>query len=147
VAQRHQQSRGLRGLGQQFAIRGDRRLVHSRYKIEGHDWSDRDWDGSNWGDSGCERRAVIGWKIKNLAAAKAEVSVLNAYTGELFTETLHPQDSFEGEVPLGQFHNWYDLVITVSEDASFKYQLAGHVETGRDSYSDPAMGGLVTLKS
>ena len=39
------------------------------------------------------------------------------------------------------------VVVTVTEDPSFQYRLAGHVETGRDSISDPAMGGLVTLKA
>jgi hypothetical protein len=31
----------------------------------------------------------------------------------------------------------------VEDDASFEYQLAGHVETGKDSATDPAIGGLV----
>ena len=47
---------------------------------------------------------------------------------------------------LDPFFGWYDLIIMVSEDPSFKYRLAGHVESGQDSFSDPAMGGLVTLK-
>ena len=40
-----------------------------------------------------------------------------------------------------------DFVVTVAEDPSFERRLTGHVETGRDSISDPAMGGLVTLKA
>ena len=36
-----------------------------------------------------------------------------------------------------------DLTITVEGDAGFEYRLAGHVETGKDSVSDPAMGWLV----
>jgi phospholipase C len=47
---------------------------------------------------------------------------------------------------LNQFHGWYDLIVTVTGDPTFKYRLAGHVETGKDSFSDPALGGLVTLK-
>ncbi len=50
------------------------------------------------------------------------------------------------ELPLDHFGGWYDLVVKVSGDASFRYQLAGHVETGKESISDPALGGLVTLK-
>jgi phospholipase C len=49
-------------------------------------------------------------------------------------------------VSLDRFFGWYDLIITVNEDPSFKYELAGHVENGKDSFSDPALGGLVTLK-
>jgi phospholipase C len=47
---------------------------------------------------------------------------------------------------LDQFFGWYDLIVTVAGDPSFAYRLAGHVETGRESFSDPALGGLVTLK-
>ena len=43
-------------------------------------------------------------------------------------------------------HGWYDLIVSVTADTTFQYQLAGHVETGKDSYSDPALGGVVTLK-
>lgn len=35
---------------------------------------------------------------------------------------------------------WYDLVVTSSSDASFLRRLAGRVETGRHTVSDPAMG-------
>jgi hypothetical protein len=37
----------------------------------------------------------------------------------------------------------YDFVITVASDQGFSYELAGHLETGKDSISDPAMGGLL----
>jgi phospholipase C len=47
---------------------------------------------------------------------------------------------------LSQFYGWYDLIITVAGDPNFNYRLAGHVETGADSISDPALGGLVNLK-
>jgi len=47
---------------------------------------------------------------------------------------------------LQEFQGWYDLVITVEQDPTFEYRFAGHIETGRESISDPAMGGLVTLK-
>ena len=46
---------------------------------------------------------------------------------------------------LEEFHGWYDLVVTVEEDPTFEYR-SGHIETGRESISDPAIGGLVTLK-
>ena len=34
-------------------------------------------------------------------------------------------------------------MITVEGDNSFVYRLAGHIENGKDSYSDPIMGGLL----
>jgi phospholipase C len=88
----------------------------------------------------------IAWRAINAGAAPAEVSVLDAYTGNSSTRLLEPHDSFEGELSLDEFHGWYDLIVTVAADPTFKYRLAGHVETGKDSFSDPALGGLITLK-
>jgi phospholipase C len=88
----------------------------------------------------------IGWKITNIGSNQAEVSVLDAYTGNVDTRLLHPNASLVDHLSPDQFHGWYDLIVTVTGDPTFKYRLAGHVETGADSFSDPALGGLVTLK-
>jgi phospholipase C len=64
----------------------------------------------------------------------------------LSTQHLQSNETFEGELLLGQFYGRYDLIVTVAEDATFEYRLAGDVGTGDDSFSDPAMEGLVTLK-
>jgi len=86
------------------------------------------------------------WRIRNLASTPAQVTVLDAYSGNSMTRLLQPWDNFEGDLSLEQFHGWYDLIVTVDGDATLKYRLAGHVETGEDSFTDPALGGLVTLK-
>jgi len=39
-------------------------------------------------------------------------------------------------------HGWYDFEITHENDASFYQRFAGHVETGKTSYTDPLMGGV-----
>jgi phospholipase C len=85
-------------------------------------------------------------RVRNLSGNLTEVTVLDAYTGKSTAELLHPHDDFESESSLGHFHGWYDLIITAAGDPTFKYRLAGHVETGKDSFSDPALGGLVTLR-
>ncbi|HKT00628.1 MAG TPA: phospholipase C, phosphocholine-specific [Rugosimonospora sp.] len=41
---------------------------------------------------------------------------------------------------LRRTHGWYDLTVTNEQDAGFGRHLAGHVETGRPSTSDPALG-------
>ena len=33
----------------------------------------------------------------------------------------------------GEAHGWYDLELTVAEDASFRRRLMGHVENGEES--------------
>jgi phospholipase C len=88
----------------------------------------------------------IKWQITNVGGNPAEVSVLNAYTGSVSAQLLQPQDTFAQGLQLNQFYGWYDLIVTVAEDTTFQYRLAGHVETGKDSFSDPALGGLVKLK-
>jgi len=95
---------------------------------------------------GTQGRGSIAWTITNLANTQAEVSVLDAYTGKSASKLLQSHQSFADQLQLDRFGGWYDLIVKVSGDASFKYQLAGHVETGKDSISDPALGGLVTLK-
>jgi phospholipase C len=73
--------------------------------------------------------------------------VLDAYTGQRTPVTLKSNAESVEHFPLEQFFGWYDLVVTADGDPSFEVRLAGHVETGRDSFSDPAMGGLVKLKA
>jgi phospholipase C len=88
----------------------------------------------------------IGWNITNIGASQAQVTVLDAYTGNVTTRLLHPHATVVDKLSLEQFYGWYDVIITVDGDPSFSYRLAGHVETGGDSFSDPALGGLVALK-
>jgi phospholipase C len=47
-------------------------------------------------------------------------------------------------LPLLTTHGWYDLTVTVDGDAGFNWQLAGHVENGERSISDPAMARSAT---
>ncbi len=88
----------------------------------------------------------ISLKIANMAAGPAEVALFNAYTGSGFTRLLQPNQSFSDPF-LAEFFGWYDLVITVQGDSTFEYRFGGHVESGQDSFSDPALGGLVKLKA
>jgi phospholipase C len=85
--------------------------------------------------------------ITNTGPTKATVILLDAYTGEDSLRLLRPGESFIEVQRLSRTFGWYDLIIKVKEDPTFESRLAGHVETGEDSFSDPALGGLVTLKT
>jgi phospholipase C len=85
--------------------------------------------------------------IANPADSEANVRVLDAYTGKVTSQVISRRRPFVSKLSLDQFHGWYELIVTVDGDPNFKYRLAGHVETGRASYSDPALGGIVTLKA
>ena len=87
-------------------------------------------------------RGSIEWKVTNVAASRAEVSILDAYTGKSVQRFLQTGDKWEIKSSLDKFYGWYDLIITVAGDQAFKYRLAGHVETGKDSFSDPVLGVL-----
>jgi phospholipase C len=84
----------------------------------------------------------IGWSITNVGTANATVSVLDAYSGYVVTRLLEPGRRFEDAWSRDGFYGWYDLIVTVAQDPALNYRLAGHVETGRDSFSDPALGGF-----
>jgi phospholipase C len=93
-----------------------------------------------------EDHGAIHWSIANVSANRATVILRDAYVGDEVTRLLAPGARFEGVRELEDFYGWYDVIVRVVEDSTFEYRLAGHVETGRDSFSDPALGGLVTLK-
>lgn len=48
-------------------------------------------------------------------------------------------------LPLAASQNWYDYGVKVRELAGFSRRLAGHIETGEPSVSDPALGGPALL--
>lgn len=93
-----------------------------------------------------EDHGGITLRIRNTGKKAAEVTVLDAYTGEEFAQYLAPREDMDRDWPLHKFHGWYDLIVRVTGDTAYECRLAGHVETGRDSITDPALGGL-TLKA
>ena len=68
------------------------------------------------------------------------VTVTDAYTGKAATQHLAHGASFVSYYPRAKFYGWYDLVVTADTDAGFSQRLAGHVETGKISATDPAIG-------
>ncbi len=70
----------------------------------------------------------------------ATVTIVDAYTGRKVAQTLRTQQSFDSRWTLAALYGWYDLIVTVDTDSGFGQRLAGHVETGRPSASDPAIG-------
>jgi phospholipase C len=81
--------------------------------------------------------------IANLGSLAATIDILDKYTGTIRSERVDAGASVSDRSELSSFDGWYDVVITVEHDSAFVYQVAGHLETGKDSISDPAMGGLV----
>jgi phospholipase C len=98
-------------------------------------------------EHGSDDNGSFSLSVRNAGSRIASVTLLDAYTGEKVHRVLPSDGQADFQLSLDRFQGWYDVVVTVAEDRSFQRRLAGHVETGRDSMSDPAMGGLVTLKA
>jgi len=67
-----------------------------------------------------------------------------AYSETMPSQNPHiaPGQTREIDLPLGATSGWYDLWVIA--DGAVQ-RLAGRIETGRDSFSDPAMGGPAPL--
>ena len=79
--------------------------------------------------------------ITNLASVAAQVTVSNAYGNDhAVTRLLQPGHSERQPWELKKSFGWYDLSVVTDADPGFLRRLAGHLENGRDSVSDPALG-------
>jgi phospholipase C len=80
--------------------------------------------------------------IDNRSGTLRNVSVFDTYTNKTVEYTLRPNGELSEFWPLHESHGWYDFTITTGSDPGFERRLAGHLETGRDSMSDPAIGSV-----
>lgn len=61
-------------------------------------------------------------------------------TGTTWTVTVRGGTQSELHWKLDSTGYWYDFIVTADHDARYARRIAGRVETGRHSVSDPAMG-------
>jgi len=78
--------------------------------------------------------------LENDGREYCNVSVENLYNGESVTYLLKPGERSEKHWHLGDSYGWYDLIVRADAEAGFVQRLAGHVETGEASVTDPAIG-------
>ncbi|MGN8085911.1 phosphocholine-specific phospholipase C [Ralstonia sp. 22086] len=78
-------------------------------------------------------------RLINHGRAPTVFTIKSAYTGESVQREVRGGDDASVYLDLRSQHAWYDLTVTASSDAGFARRLAGHVETGRVSASDPAL--------
>ena len=67
----------------------------------------------------------------------------NAYKSKIPATLMQASSQQMITINLSNNANWYDLTLTVDGNKSFSKRFAGHVETGRHSFTDPLMGGTV----
>jgi phospholipase C len=88
------------------------------------------------------QRNRITLTLANRANQAATLRIGDGYTGRTIEQVLAPGEAAGKQWSLARSGGWYDFVVTVDGDASFEWRGAGHVETGQDSISDPALGGM-----
>jgi phospholipase C len=77
--------------------------------------------------------------IANPGTRPVRVTVTDGYGTRTATYHVWPGARTVHTAELERNHGWYDLSVAVDDDHLFLRRLAGHVETGRPSTSDPAI--------
>lgn len=81
--------------------------------------------------------------LHNPGAQLLKVAVQdNSYKTGTVTKTIPAGHEMSVVLNLKQSHGWYDFTVT-ADGAKAAARYAGRVETGRSSFSDPLMGGVV----
>jgi len=95
------------------------------------------------------RRALLTLTIRNPGAEALALKVApNAYDEALaaWTAELDPHGTASKAWRLADTGGWYDLSVTLDGEPGYLRRLAGRLETGRDSVSDPAMAGPALMR-
>jgi len=79
----------------------------------------------------------------NLGAETVKLRVTDAYANKTQTGDFPAGQTAALTWSLANTHGWYDLIVESGNDSSFRYQIAGHLETGKESKTDPAIGAAV----
>ena len=79
-------------------------------------------------------------RVTNQGREARRVLIDSAYGRGSFAELLQRGRSIEKCLPLRASYGWYDVAVRLDGDTDFMRRAAGHLENGRDSASDPALG-------
>ncbi len=79
----------------------------------------------------------------NRGSQSVTVRLTNVYTGAVLSGDVAAGENGERTFALHGTHGWYDFIVEVAQDPSLQYQIAGHVETGMESRTDPAIAASV----
>ncbi len=86
------------------------------------------------------REPGITLEIHNRGSRATHVRITDAYGRRAIRQHLEVDRTLTWHWSLEESFGWYDLTVEVESDSTLRQRLAGHVETGRDSVSDPALG-------
>jgi phospholipase C len=81
----------------------------------------------------------IALKVRNRGVAARDLHIRDGYKKKVEILSVPAGGMSERHWPLEETSGWYDVAVVVDADVNFRRHFAGHVETGRDSMTDPAM--------
>jgi len=83
-------------------------------------------------------------KIKNTGVKKHTIEIKdNAYKAAAISKVIDKGAEATVILNLSKNYNWYDFSVRAKEIPLLEKRYAGHVETGKESKSDPFMGRMV----
>ncbi|HTU76243.1 MAG TPA: phospholipase C, phosphocholine-specific [Trebonia sp.] len=85
-------------------------------------------------------RAGLELAVTSHSSASARLTLASAYDGERSHLTVPPGATVRVTVPTALGTGWYDILVTSDASPQYLRRLAGHIETGQPSVSDPALG-------
>ncbi|HEY4290555.1 MAG TPA: phospholipase C, phosphocholine-specific [Puia sp.] len=91
----------------------------------------------------CEKGTVKGvLTIKNKRSdGSVSIEVIDhGYGAPVITKEIKGGETVVLTLPFDKNHGWYDLSVGCMSLQTFQRRYAGHIETGKDSISDPFMG-------
>ncbi len=110
-------------------------------QTSGYFWNSRDRASPEVAEGYDVANGNLQLRLKNDGNTRCQFKIVNAYdSGTPLIRSVRGGDSDTVYLDLRKVYGWYDLTITVDTDPSFTRRIAGHVETGKPSMSDPALG-------
>jgi len=83
---------------------------------------------------------AITLELRNLGPRLDRLRIVDGYTGEHTTHVIEAGETLRRRYVLDGSFGWYDFTLQADSDREFQHRIAGHVETGSDSMTDPALG-------
>jgi phospholipase C len=80
--------------------------------------------------------------LGNTATQRVTLTISDAYENHRATVAVRPGRTVTKTYDVRRNHGWYDLAVRADGHADFLQRFAGYLENGRDSISDPLMGGM-----
>ena len=84
--------------------------------------------------------ATIRLTLYNGYHMSVQALVTDSYSGNVVKLALASTGSATHDFPLGATSGWYDLHVTLTGYPTVLVQLAGHLENGSESITDPMIG-------